>query len=92
MFCFCMNYFAALVGRYLQCYPSEVPGAVAAFAVDGTPADAVMLALNSPVFEVGQNEGTRTQEEMLGSSHEHSSSSSSSSSSIVSHALNSLVL
>uniref|UniRef100_A0A383W782 Survival protein SurE-like phosphatase/nucleotidase domain-containing protein n=1 Tax=Tetradesmus obliquus TaxID=3088 RepID=A0A383W782_TETOB len=42
---------AITLGRYLQCYPSEVPGAAAAFAVDGTPADAVMLALNSPVFE-----------------------------------------
>ncbi|KAF6260789.1 survival protein sure-like phosphatase/nucleotidase [Scenedesmus sp. NREL 46B-D3] len=42
---------AITLGRYLQCYPSEVPGAAVAFAVDGTPADAVMLALNSPVFE-----------------------------------------
>jgi hypothetical protein len=43
---------AITLGRYLACYPSPVPGAVAAFAVDGTPADAAMLALNSDVFAV----------------------------------------
>eukprot|EP00878_Enallax_costatus_P007691 GHUV01008051.1.p1 GENE.GHUV01008051.1~~GHUV01008051.1.p1 ORF type:complete len:320 (+),score=57.49 GHUV01008051.1:218-1177(+) len=42
---------AITLGRYLQCYSADVPGAVKSFAVDGTPADAVMLALNSPVFE-----------------------------------------
>eukprot|EP00879_Flechtneria_rotunda_P029967 GHRR01032442.1.p1 GENE.GHRR01032442.1~~GHRR01032442.1.p1 ORF type:complete len:202 (+),score=39.37 GHRR01032442.1:884-1489(+) len=42
---------AITLGRYLSCYPSDVSGAVQAFAVDGTPADSVMLALNSPVFQ-----------------------------------------
>lgn len=42
---------AITLGRYLSCFSSEVPGAVEAYAVDGTPADAVMLALNSQVFK-----------------------------------------
>jgi hypothetical protein len=43
---------AITLGRYLSCYRCEVPGAVEAFAVDGTPADSVMLALNGPVFDL----------------------------------------
>lgn len=43
---------AITLGRYLSCFPADVPGTVEAFAVDGSPADSVMLALNSPVFKV----------------------------------------
>jgi 5'/3'-nucleotidase SurE len=43
---------AITLGRYLSCFAAEVPGAVSAFAVDGTPADSVMLALHSPLFQV----------------------------------------
>jgi hypothetical protein len=32
---------ALTLGRYLSAAPADVPGAVAAFAVDGTPADSV---------------------------------------------------
>ncbi|KAG1663820.1 hypothetical protein FOA52_013385 [Chlamydomonas sp. UWO 241] len=46
---------AITLGRYLSAFPSEAmleasPGVAEAWAVDGTPADAVMLALNSPVL------------------------------------------
>ncbi|GLC41193.1 hypothetical protein PLESTB_001528300 [Pleodorina starrii] len=43
---------AITLGRYMSCVPSEsAPGVVEAYAVDGTPADSVMLALCSPVFQ-----------------------------------------
>ncbi|GFR42531.1 hypothetical protein Agub_g3431 [Astrephomene gubernaculifera] len=43
---------AITLGRYLSCVPADpVPGVVEAYAVDGTPADSVMLALCSPVFQ-----------------------------------------
>ncbi len=45
---------AITLGRYLSCVPQEgyASGVVEAYAVDGTPADSVMLALCSPVFQV----------------------------------------
>lgn len=45
------NSHAITLGRYLSCFSTTVDGAKLAFAVDGTPADSVMLALNSPIFE-----------------------------------------
>lgn len=44
---------AITLGRYLQCTKADDmhPGALQVFAVDGTPADSVMLALCSPVFQ-----------------------------------------
>ncbi|KAG2501277.1 hypothetical protein HYH03_001080 [Edaphochlamys debaryana] len=42
---------AITLGRYMSCIPADpVPGVVEAYAVDGTPADSVMLALCSPIF------------------------------------------
>ena len=42
---------AISLARFLSCHPrDDVDGATAAFAVDGTPADCVMLALHSPLF------------------------------------------
>lgn len=43
---------AITLGRYLACVEWDVPGAAHAVGVDGTPADSVMLALNSPVLQV----------------------------------------
>ncbi|GIL45866.1 hypothetical protein Vafri_3000 [Volvox africanus] len=43
---------AITLGRYLSCVRADhVPGTIEAYAVDGTPADSVMLALCSPVFQ-----------------------------------------
>mmetsp|Transcript_4900 Transcript_4900/g.10513 ORF Transcript_4900/g.10513 Transcript_4900/m.10513 type:complete len:316 (-) Transcript_4900:435-1382(-) len=43
---------AITLGRYLSCFPSDsIPGVVEAWAVDGTPADSVMLALYSPCLK-----------------------------------------
>ncbi|EFJ52360.1 hypothetical protein VOLCADRAFT_86716 [Volvox carteri f. nagariensis] len=43
---------AITLGRYMSCVRAEPsPGIVEAYAVDGTPADSVMLALCSPVFQ-----------------------------------------
>ncbi|KXZ46519.1 hypothetical protein GPECTOR_43g956 [Gonium pectorale] len=43
---------AITLGRYMSCVPAEcTAGVVEAYAVDGTPADSVMLALCSPVFQ-----------------------------------------
>ncbi|PNW77438.1 hypothetical protein CHLRE_10g436500v5 [Chlamydomonas reinhardtii] len=44
---------AITLGRYLSCVPTEptTAGVVESYAVDGTPADSVMLALCSPVFQ-----------------------------------------
>jgi len=39
-------------GCQCRCLSIEVDGATEAFAVEGSPADSVMLALNSPVFKV----------------------------------------
>lgn len=36
----------------LGCFPITIPGTLEAFAVEGSPADSVMLALNSSVFQV----------------------------------------
>ncbi|KIZ07400.1 5'-nucleotidase [Monoraphidium neglectum] len=45
---------AVSLRRFLACHPhSGVEGAKAAFSVDGTPADSVMLAIHGPVFEGG---------------------------------------
>uniref|UniRef100_A0A061QRF2 5-nucleotidase sure n=1 Tax=Tetraselmis sp. GSL018 TaxID=582737 RepID=A0A061QRF2_9CHLO len=43
---------AITLRKPLEAWDIPVPGAVAAFAVDGTPADSVMLAVNSSLFEV----------------------------------------
>ena len=40
------------LARALKCVPIDIAGATEAFAVEGSPADSVMLALNSPVFQV----------------------------------------
>lgn len=45
---------AITLGRYMSCAPAEVPGAIEAYAVDGTPADSVMLAMHSPLLKVGE--------------------------------------
>ncbi|GLI63968.1 hypothetical protein VaNZ11_007136 [Volvox africanus] len=43
---------AITLGRYLSCVRADhAPGIIEAYAVDGTPADSVMLALCSPVFQ-----------------------------------------
>ncbi|GIL71810.1 hypothetical protein Vretimale_755 [Volvox reticuliferus] len=43
---------AITLGRYLSCVRADsVSGVLEAYAVDGTPADSVMLALCSPVFQ-----------------------------------------
>ncbi|KAK9819796.1 hypothetical protein WJX72_002469 [[Myrmecia] bisecta] len=42
---------AISMGKPLTCTPINVEGVLEAFAVDGTPADSVMLALNSDVFK-----------------------------------------
>lgn len=42
---------AITLGRYLSCYRYDVPGTVESYAVEGTPADSVMLALNGPMFK-----------------------------------------
>eukprot|EP00887_Chlorella_sp_A99_P005367 scaffold1.g5367.t1 len=39
------------IGRHLHAFNIPVEGAEEAFAVDGTPADSVMLGLNSPLFQ-----------------------------------------
>ena len=38
------------IGKALHAFPIEVQGAEEAYAVDGTPADSVMLALNGPLL------------------------------------------
>ncbi len=43
---------AITLGRYLACTETSIAGVQHAVAVDGTPADSVMLALQSPVMEV----------------------------------------
>lgn len=42
---------AITLGKPLACFPIIVPGAQQSFAVVGSPADSVMLALNGPIFE-----------------------------------------
>jgi hypothetical protein len=44
---------AITLGRYLACTEQTIEGVQQAIGVDGTPADSVMLALNSPVLQVG---------------------------------------
>ncbi|KAJ9533436.1 hypothetical protein QJQ45_026485 [Haematococcus lacustris] len=41
---------AITLGRYLSCAPAQVPGVLEAFAVDGTPADSVMLGMHSSLM------------------------------------------
>mmetsp|Transcript_19172 Transcript_19172/g.33007 ORF Transcript_19172/g.33007 Transcript_19172/m.33007 type:complete len:320 (-) Transcript_19172:226-1185(-) len=43
---------AITLGRYLAVAPADVPGTIQAFAVDGTPADSVMLAMHSPLLGI----------------------------------------
>lgn len=42
--------------RYLSCAHEPIEGVEASFAVDGTPADSVMLALNSDLFTPRQRD------------------------------------
>ena len=45
---------AITLGRYMSCIRhDDAPGTTQAYAVDGTPADSVMLALCSNIFQVG---------------------------------------
>lgn len=47
------------VSAHLHAWPIEVPGATEAYAVDGTPADSVMIAIYGPLLKVGAPAGRR---------------------------------
>jgi 5'-nucleotidase len=48
---------AITLNREMAAFPRAVEGATAAYAVQGTPADAVMLALNSALFDEDDDKG-----------------------------------
>lgn len=41
---------AITMRRHFAVFPIDVPGAIEAYAVDGTPADSTMVGLNAPVW------------------------------------------
>jgi broad specificity polyphosphatase/5'/3'-nucleotidase SurE len=44
------------MGKSFAVFPIDVPGAVEAYAVDGSPADTVMLGLNAPIWAFDEEE------------------------------------
>ena len=47
---------AITMGKSFAVFPIDVPGAIEAFAVDGSPADTVMLGLNAPIWSFDEND------------------------------------
>ena len=48
---------AITMGKSFAVFPIDVPGAVEAYAVDGSPADTVMLGLNAPIWSFDDDGG-----------------------------------
>lgn len=48
---------AITMGKSFAVFPIDVPGAVEAYAVDGSPADTVMLGLNAPIWSFDEEGG-----------------------------------
>ena len=57
---------AITIGKSFAVFPIDVPGAVEAFAVDGSPADTVMLGLIAPIWAFDGEEEEEEEEEEEG--------------------------